>query len=452
LPPPPEPYISRVRLHSHRYARISHARPNPRRSRRHRRRCGQQAGQGPGRPQGGGSDLTASDGLAARIDLGVARLQEHLLNHAELIFLGVLAEAPDNVLVQRLLGVTLFKLGRRDEGVAKLVVAAEAEPANPRGWSDLAVALRDAGHAEAADLAYRRAASAWTASGGEGSILPLAGQAFGSDLARYDFTLVDYGYRAEARYGGGRPPHPELDALIGAGRARYGEIIAALGEMQSDFAQLPLGGSYESNDPFWLNAWFPALDAMALTGMLHAHDPARFVEIGSGMSTKYARRAVSAYGLRTRLISIDPQPRNQVDALCDQVIRQPLEQCPADLFQSLEAGDILFLDSSHRAFQGSDVTVFFLEILPRLAPGVIVHLHDIYLPYDYISGHVRRLWNEQYLLATALLFGPAAFEILFPCWYVGRDPDLAAQAAGLLRKGPLEGVDLYGASFWMRKT
>lgn len=384
--------------------------------------------------------------------MGVTRLQEHLLNHAELIFQAVLAEAPDHVLAQRLLGITLFKLGRRDEGVAKLVVAAEAEPANPRGWSDLAVALRDAGHGEAAALAYRRASSAWTASGGAGPILALEVQAFGTEFAGYAFNLVDSAYRAEVRYGAGRPAHPELEALIGAGHAGYGKLITALGEMQPDFAQIPLGGSYESDTPFWLNAWFPPLDGMVLTAMLRAFDPDRFVEIGSGMSTKFARRAVTAYDLRAKLISIDPTPRTPVDALCDQVIRQPLERCPMEMFQSLRAGDILFLDSSHRAFQGSDVTVFFLEILPRLAPGVIVHLHDIYLPFDYISGHVRRLWNEQYMLATALLFGGGSFEMLFPCWYAGRDPALCAQAASLLRKGPLEGLDLYGASFWMRKT
>ena len=405
-----------------------------------------------GSPNGGRTLLSAPETLEARIGQGVAWLQAHLLNHAEQAFAGVLAEAPDNVLTQRLLGITLFKLGRRDEGVAKLVVAAEADSANSRAWSDLAVALRDAGHAQAAELAYRRAAAAWTASGGAGSILPLESQAFGSELARHDFTLVDYPYRAEVRYGAGRPAHPELERLIGAGRGRYGEIITALGNMQSDFAQVPLGGTYETASPFWLNAWFPPLDAMVLTGMLRAYDPGRFVEIGSGMSTKYARRAVAAYDLRAKLISIDPQPRNQVDALCDQVIREPLERVNVQMFQDLKAGDILFLDSSHRALQGSDVTVFFLEILPRLAPGVIVHLHDIYLPFDYISGHVPRLWNEQYMLATALLFGPQAFEILFPCWFVGRDPELSAQAANLLRKGPLEGVDLYGASFWMRKT
>ena len=208
----------------------------------------------------------------------------------------------------------------------------------------------------------------------------------------------------------------------------------------------------QTSTPFWLNAWFSPLDAIALTGLLKAHNPARMVEIGSGVSTKYARRAVTNYGLRTRLTSIDPRPRNEVDALCDEVIRQPLERCDVAMVETLEAGDFFFLDSSHRSFQGSDVTVFFLEILPRLKPGVIVHIHDIYLHYDYISGHVPRLWNEQYLLAAALLFGAQRFEILFPSWFVGQDPELAAHAKTMLRKGPMAELDLYGASFWMRMT
>jgi hypothetical protein len=134
------------------------------------------------------------------------------------------------------------------------------------------------------------------------------------------------------------------------------------------------------------------------------------------------------------------------------VLRRPLEACDVAMFDALEPGDIFFLDSSHRSFQGSDVTVFFLEILPRLKPGVIVQIHDVYLPDDYISGHVPRMWNEQYLLATALLFGGDAFEILFPCWYVHRDPDLSRHAAELLGKGPMADLNLYGASFWLQKT
>ncbi|HEX3365440.1 class I SAM-dependent methyltransferase [Phenylobacterium sp.] len=370
-----------------------------------------------------------------------------MVNHAEITLREVLAAQPGNLTARRLHGIALFKLGRRDEGIAAIATAAEQDGGNARAWADLAVALRDAGRAEAAEEAYARALAAQPPNF---SAPPLGAQVFCTELGSHDFKLVDYPYRAEIRYGAGRPAHPELAGIIGEGRQRYHDLLTGWGPLQPDFADVPLGGRYDTPTPFWLNSWFTALDAIALTGFLKSLNPARFVEIGSGVSTKFARRAVKAYDLRTRLISIDPQPRNQIDQLCDQVIRKPLEQCPPEMFDVLEPGDIFFLDSSHRSFQGSDVTVFFLEILPRLKPGVIVHIHDIYLPYDYISGHLHRLWNEQYLLATALLFGAARFEILFPCWYVGRDPDLAAHGDSLFRKGPMAELDLYGASFWLR--
>jgi len=388
-----------------------------------------------------------ADPHEAKVRQGQAWLQDHLLNHAEGVLAEVLAAAPGHATARRLRGIALYKLGRRDAAIAEIAASAAQTPDNPRAWGDLAVALRDEGQAEAAETAYARAVAAQAAGA---PAPPLAELVFCTERAQHDFKVVDYPYRAEIRYGAGRPPHPELAALIGAGRDRYEAFLASLEPLMQDFAKVPLGGTYADPTPFWLNAWFPPLDAMALTGLLRTHDPVRFLEIGSGVSTKFARRAVELYGLRTRLTSIDPQPRNDIDALCDAVIRQPLERCDLSLFEALEPGDVCFLDSSHRSFQGSDVTVFFLEILPRLKPGVIVHIHDIYLPDDYIAGHVKRLWNEQYLLATALLFGPARFEILFPCWFVGCDPALRAQAQALLAGGPLASLEPYGASFWMR--
>ncbi|MFI4951284.1 MAG: class I SAM-dependent methyltransferase, partial [Caulobacterales bacterium] len=341
-----------------------------------------------------------ADPIEAQVQQGIAWLRDHLLNHAEITLRQVLAARPAHAAARRLHGIALYKLGRREEGIAAIATAAEHEPANARAWGDLAVALRDDGRAEAAEAAYGRALAAQS---NQSAAPPLSTLAFCTEGGAHDFTVVDYPYRAEIRYGAGRPAHPELAELIGRGRERYRDFLTEVGELQPDFADVPKGGTYDSTTPFWRNAWFSPLDAIALTGMLRRHDPARLVEIGSGVSTKYARRAVARYGLRTQLTSIDPQPRNEIDQLCDQVIRRPLERCDIAMFEDLEAGDIFFLDSSHRAFQNSDVTVFFLEILPRLKPGVIVHIHDIYLPYDYISGHLHRLWNEQYLLATALL-------------------------------------------------
>jgi hypothetical protein len=385
-----------------------------------------------------------------RLLIGFDRLRCHLLNLAELIFLSVLETEPGNATALRLLGVTRCKMGRPADGAAHLRAAVERAAHVEVIWNDLAVALRDAGDQAAAGEARARAVALR-----DPKALPLAdlsGLTFASDRAVHAFELVDYPYAANIRHGAGRPPHPELTAMLERARGRFEAFIDELAPLQPEFADIPTGGAYESAEPFWFNVWFGGLDAIALTGMLVRHDPARFVEIGSGMSTKFARRAIGRHGLRTRLVSIDPEPRNAVDRLCDLMIRRPLEQCDVSMFETLAPGDILFLDSSHRAFQGSDVTVFFTEILPRVAPGVILHVHDIYLPHDYIAGHLRQLWNEQYLLATALLFGGDRFEVLFPCWWAGQDRALRARARAVLCKGPLENLDLYGASFWMTKT
>ena len=383
--------------------------------------------------------------LERLLQLGILRLREHFLHHAEQIFRQMLAETPDHPHAQRFLGVTLFKLGRRDEGIELLRQATADPDTPPKAWGDLAAALHRVGASDEAAEAYGRAVHGPPTT-------PPADIAFATERAVHEFKLSDYPYRATVRYGAGRPPHPRLFELIDGRRADYARQFAAIAEIQADFTDVAWNGHYDSTEPFWMNGWFPPLDGMILTSMLRQTNPKRFVEVGSGVSTKFAHRAVRRYGLQTKLISIDPQPRNEIDALCDQVLRKPLETCDPAMFDVLDPGDVFFLDSSHRAFQGSDVTAFFLDILPRLKPGVIVQIHDIYLPDDYIGGHVARLWNEQYLLAAALLFGSDAFEILFPCWYAGQDAALADYAADLFRGGPLEGLNLYGASFWLRKA
>lgn len=392
---------------------------------------------------------TSEPDVDEALRIGLSRLRDHMLNLAELIFQRCLDRAPGHATALRLLGITRFKLGFPDDALILLRAAVVADAADPIGWCDLAMGLRLAGDPSAAAEALSRANALL---GPSGSAPRLANLTWSSDRLAHSFNLVDYDYTSRIRHGAGLPPHPELNALIGAGRDRYAALLAEIAEIAPDFPRIPLGGENEDEAPFWLNAWFNSLDAMVLMQMLRRGDPGRFVEIGSGLSTKFARHTVQTYGLRTRLTSIDPHPRAEVDRICDHIIRKPLEACDVAIFQDLEPGDILFLDSSHRAFQGSDVTVFFLEILPRLKSGVIIHVHDVYLPDDYIAGHVHRLWNEQYLLAVALLFGPTAFEILAPNWWISQDPALLAQARATLRPGPMAGLDIYGASFWMRKT
>lgn len=383
-----------------------------------------------------------------QLAIGFERLRCGFLNQAELIFLDLLAREPANATAFRLLGVSRCKMGRVAEGVADLRRAVELSPDTEVFWNDLAAGLRGMGDLPGAQAAYARAGALRDPR--LAPLMPLETLVFATDRAVHTFEHFDYPYTARIRYGAGHPAHARLAEIIGAGRDRYAALLEQMARIQPDLAEIPFGGTGEELTPYWLNAWYPTLDGMALTAMLRSLNPARMVEIGSGMSTKYARNAIRTYGLRTRITSVDPQPRADIDQLCNHVIRKPLEACAPEMFDALGPGDIFFLDSSHRAFQGSDVTVFFLEILPRLKPGVIVHIHDVYLPDDYISGHVHRMWNEQYLLATALLFGAERFEILFPAWFVSQDPALRAQARAAVCRGALETLDLYGASFWMR--
>lgn len=378
--------------------------------------------------------------LANYLKVGFERLGEHQLTLARMLFERVLAVAPDNPAALRGLAITEFRMGRGQAAIERLRRAADL--ADPAAAADLAVALQRLGQSGAAAEAWRRA----------GKAQPLAADApFSVEGTEHHFKLFDYGYTARVRWGEGRPSHPQLARIIGAGRPRYRELLDAIGEFQPDLEAIPLGGDNRRAQPFWLNAWFGSLDAMALMAMLRRGRPALFLEIGSGFSTMFARTATARFGLDTRIVSIDPQPRAEIDPLCDEVVRRPLEDCDPSLFDQLEPGDILFLDSSHRSYQGSDVTVFFMEILPRLKSGVIVHVHDIYLPDDYVSGQLRRVWNEQYLLAMLLLFGER-FEILFPSWFVTQDTELARHAAERICRGGLADLSLFGASFWMRKA
>ena len=124
--------------------------------------------------------------------------------------------------------------------------------------------------------------------------------------------------------------------------------------------------------------------------MIAGYKPVRYCEVGSGNFTKFARRAVRDFDLGTEIISLDPFPRTDINMLCDRIIRQPLEDLDAAVFDELEAEDIHFLDKFHRVFQNSNVTVFFLELLPHPKAGTIVQIHDILLPFNYPASWISR--------------------------------------------------------------
>jgi predicted O-methyltransferase YrrM len=192
------------------------------------------------------------------------------------------------------------------------------------------------------------------------------------------------------------------------------------------------------------NDQFPPHDAAVLYAMVRHLRPARVVEVGCGWSTTVAAAAIADGGLGTRLTCIEPYPRDFLREMGDQLTLrvEKVEHSPVSLFEELEAGDVLFIDSSHVVKTGSDVVHLFLEVLPRLAAGVVVHVHDIFIPEDYPQGWVSSgfNWNEQYLLQAYLSGSGRAHPLLMNHWLALRHPDATRAALGV--------EELDGSSFW----
>lgn len=263
---------------------------------------------------------------------------------------------------------------------------------------------------------------------------------------------VDYPYQPRRRpWSASRS---KVFDIISAGEQRYSSLLERISAFNPHFERISVHGNDKGNlSPKWLNGWFPGVDAISLYGLLALKNPRSYVEVGSGNSTMFARQAIKDHGLRTSIISIDPYPRSDIDSICDQVIRHPCEEVPADFFDSLSSDDILFVDNSHRSFPNSDVTVFFSEILPYLPSKMIYGLHDIFLPWDYPDEWKDRYYNEQYLLAAYLTGGADGDEVVLPNTYLSYfAPHLLKPLDETLNNPNLVGIEKTGGAFWMQRA
>jgi hypothetical protein len=160
------------------------------------------------------------------------------------------------------------------------------------------------------------------------------------------------------------------------------------------------------------------IESQVLHSVVRSLAPARIVEVGSGVSTVISRWAAdrNAADARnaTEITCIEPFPREALLALPGvDVVTRPAQEVDAALFERLESGDLLFIDSTHALRTGSELARLYLEVLPRLAPGVVVHIHDIVLPYLFMPDVLDSVfdWQETTLLA-ALLTGNDGFRVL----------------------------------------
>ena len=169
------------------------------------------------------------------------------------------------------------------------------------------------------------------------------------------------------------------------------------------------------------NGFFERVDAEVAYSFVRRYKPKRIIEIGSGNSTLVLGKALqrnATEGSPGELISIEPHPaaflKSGVPGLT-QLIEKQVQEVPMELFGTLQANDILFIDSSHVVSMDSDVIHECLRILPELAPGVLVHFHDVFTPLDYPKQFVMKnlcFWGEQYLLEAFLAFN-SAFKVMW---------------------------------------
>ena len=192
------------------------------------------------------------------------------------------------------------------------------------------------------------------------------------------------------------------------------------------------------------NGYYGSPDCDVSYQMTRSISPKRVVEVGSGHSTRVARQAILDGHLSTKLSAIDPYPRKDIAHLVDQFEQKALEEVDDRFFSDLESGDILFIDSSHQVRMSNDVARLFCRIIPALAQGVVLHVHDVFLPYEYPKRFFYDCpsWGEQYVLHALLQSGD--YDILWPGYYVQRDRPECINKLPFLANGSAQ-------SFWIRK-
>jgi hypothetical protein len=226
------------------------------------------------------------------------------------------------------------------------------------------------------------------------------------------------------------------------------EMLENFSKFRDEYGRFPTGPAGE-HDQFYLgNPLFDGVDALVAYCMVRHFRPRLVIEVGSGFSSLVLGDALMKNG--GTLVCIEPFPREFLREGfpgSQTLIEKNVQDVDLEFFSKLQSGDILFIDSSHTVKIGGDVNYLFLEVLPRLNPGVIVHVHDIFLPFEYRRDWVLnefRFWTEQYLLQAFLTFN-SEFEVLLANCYLGHYHEEHFKAVFPDLPGWI------GGSFWMRR-
>jgi len=239
--------------------------------------------------------------------------------------------------------------------------------------------------------------------------------------------------------------YPALAPVFRAAEPHFTSVLVAIDQYRDALLAI---GTEPPPQPRWRQTWFPGLDAAAAYALVRYHRPRRIVEIGCGHSTRFFARAIADDGLATTLVAIDPDPRADLAGLLVDLRRQPVQQVDPALFTTLSAGDILAIDSSHVLMPGTDVDLLLNQVLPSLPVGVLVHVHDVFLPDGYPPAWRWRGYNEQ--LAIGPLIQSRGWTLRWSSHYVATRMAwrLRDHVAGTLERHP----DAIESSLWLEKA
>ena len=264
--------------------------------------------------------------------------------------------------------------------------------------------------------------------------------------------FIPHRYAGRRPRAGARPPYPAAEALFAGREAEFRAVLARLERRGDDL--LRIGAEAEAPRPRWGQSWFPRLDAATAYALVRDHAPGRIVEVGSGHSTRFYAQAVADGGFECRILAIDPAPRAALSGLPVELRRASLQEVlqarSTSPFEALGPGDLLSIDSSHILLPGSDVDMLLGRVLPALPPGVLIQIHDIFLPDDYPASWDWRGYGEQLAVLPILLGGRV--EVMFSSRYVvtRMASDFEASVAARLPLGPGDDGEVFESSLWLR--
>ncbi len=204
--------------------------------------------------------------------------------------------------------------------------------------------------------------------------------------------FIPYRYADQVADGARRPSYRALETIFAAAEPAFAGVLEHIDAHAEALAAI---GGEAPPEPRWNQDWFPRLDGAAAYVLVREVRPRRIVEVGSGHSTRFMARAIRDAGLETEITAIDPAPRADIDGLGVTIIPRTLQEAGTTPFAALAAGDVLFIDSSHILMPGTDVDILFNHVLPALPAGVLIHIHDVFLPDGYPADWDWRAYNEQ---------------------------------------------------------